>query len=51
VRSANQLLVFHNGAILMDDAPARVFACVEELIAIGLEPPLEFVLGEKAITN
>ena len=41
---ADRLLVFHNGRILMDDAPARVFARVEELIAIGLEPPLEFVL-------
>jgi len=43
---ADRLLVFHNGRILMDDAPARVFARVDELLAIGLEPPLEFVLPE-----
>lgn len=41
---ANRLLVFHNGAILMDDSPARIFSRIDELLAIGLEPPLEFVL-------
>lgn len=35
-----RMLVFHQGRIVMDDAPAAIFEHTEELQSMGLEPPL-----------
>ena len=42
--SSDRLLIFHHGQIIMDDAPARVFARTRELEQIGLSPPVSFTL-------
>ncbi|MDZ7264338.1 MAG: ATP-binding cassette domain-containing protein [candidate division KSB1 bacterium] len=39
---ADRLLILHQGRILFDDAPAKVFQHVEQLQALGLEVPVEF---------
>ncbi len=39
-----RLIVFHNGRIVMDDLPERIFQQHTKLEKIGLEPPLSYVL-------
>ena len=41
---AERLLVLEHGRIFRDGQPDEIFAGVEELLAIGLEPPLPFFL-------
>lgn len=45
---ADRLIVFNKGKILFDDTPAKVFRNVEQLIEIGLEPPIHFLLDKIA---
>ena len=45
---ADRLLIFHRGEILFDDAPLRVFDHTEELLAIGLEPPIRLLFEKLA---
>lgn len=42
-----RVIVMHEGQVLMDDAPARVFSHIEELEAIGLGVPMVTRLGHR----
>ncbi|RPH89545.1 MAG: ATP-binding cassette domain-containing protein [Calditrichaeota bacterium] len=43
---ANRLIVFHQGKIIMDDAPDELFSRHKELEAYGLEVPVKFQIAE-----
>lgn len=42
-----RVIVMHEGQILMDDAPSKVFAHIEDLEAIGLDVPMVTRLGHR----
>ena len=39
-----RLVIVHAGQVLMDDAPHHIFQNVDQLLQIGLEPPVEYLL-------
>ena len=47
ITNFQRVIVMHEGQVLMDDAPARVFSHIEELEAIGLDVPMVTRLGHR----
>lgn len=41
---ADRLIVLHNGSVIMDGPPAKLFDHIEEFFKLGLEPPIQFVI-------
>ncbi|MBE3559419.1 MAG: energy-coupling factor transporter ATPase [Ktedonobacteraceae bacterium] len=47
VTAFQRVIVMHQGRVLMDDAPAGVFARADELAEVGLDVPLVTRLGQR----
>lgn len=47
VTGFKRVIVMHEGQVLMDDTPARIFARADELQAVGLDVPMVTKLGQR----